>query len=179
MTRKPCPGCRKEADRPVGGVCRECEDFLRAGRASAEAASRKREKTSYYRLSRDWPHIFHLNGAAIKNLPHALQDLARAVMSPATKTVTPYDEKVLELPRSGEGITYFTTYDRDATVWSCSKRVAEAIEKMDLALREALRLAYEDGKREGSSFLMQLARGNISVNQLTQQAIDSRYDTDR
>lgn len=174
-TKKPCHGCGQAAWRNVDEVCSDCKDILRVGRAVKLKSGVGVEKGKMFRLTKDWPTIYAPTGDpdTTKNLKKAFEELARASLKPVLSGKKPYDKDVAELPPSGGLVTYFSTFDEAATVWTGTKRVVDAISKLDLSLRKALLVVHKDGERKGSDLLMQLASGKISISELTEATIEA------
>lgn len=174
-TYHPCHGCGKTVRRPVEKVCAECEAILRSGRAQKESDDRKSDKGRIFRLTREWPMIYAPTGNpdTTKNLLRAFETLSRACLKPSKSKITPYDKDVAELPPKGGIVTYFSTFDPDATLWAGTQRVADAITKLDLAVRRTIQEVYKAGEESGSNMLMQLAGGKVSIAELTDAQIEA------
>jgi hypothetical protein len=170
-TRKPCPGCGKDARRSTGSVCDECVNLIRLGRAVQEERRRKEDGPHLYRLTREWPGFYR----APATLMRAFEELARASLRPCRIPVKPYDESVWELPASDpkHGVNYFSTYDERAEVWAGTTRLGMAIERLDREVRGALSEAYRQGEEDGQNLLRQIAGGAVSVAELTEKSIEA------
>jgi len=82
------------------------------------------------------------------------------------------DSGVEPLPPASNSVHY-SSWDAGASLWTGSRRLADALTAMDTAIRAAILEAYHNGKEEGSDLLMQLAGGQVSVNDLTEAQIEA------
>jgi hypothetical protein len=176
-TWKPCPGChQKTGHRPVDSVCKNCIELIQLGCAVQEEGVRKEDKQKLYRLSGDWPSIYSPARESVppeKNeLLIAFLALARAAMHPAKTKTEPYDESVEALPPASRQVHY-CSYDERATLWTGNFRLAEAITRLDTAVRKAILDSYHEGEISGSDLLMRLASGKISMAEITDAHIEA------
>jgi hypothetical protein len=177
-TFKPCPGCGEESYRSVNKVCHACEGLINAGRAVEAEKSAKvekgRGKGKVYRLSKKWPGIYNPGSSAEnrRTLEKALEELARAALKPLKSTRYAYDDGIAALPPASNSVHY-CSYEEGASLWTCTQRLADSITKLDQAVRDAVLEAYEEGKTEGSNMLMALAKGEVSISELTEAQIEA------
>lgn len=148
-------------------MCSKCENLIRAGRAVEEQKGRKEAKGRIVVLCAEWPPIQVYGAPEIaRKLEGAMRELAKCALTPVPAPHVRYERDLPKVPPH-HGRTYFTTDPSGETYWKAPKRTTDAITALDDALREALRAIYEEGKREGSNLLMQLAKGEISVRELS------------
>jgi hypothetical protein len=150
--------------------------LLLLGLAVKEGAAPK-DEPHLYRLTAEWPGIYWPSDGDSeeglhKKLNAAFLALAQAALKRAKTRIKPYDEKVIALP-SKDQANYFSTYDEGASVWAGSQRLAKAIEKLDLHVREAVMDAYEAGERSGQNLLKQIAGGHVTIAELNEAHIES------
>ncbi len=169
-TKKLCHGCGKSVLRPVNSVCKECRALLRAGAAAAQP---EKGPARLFRLTEEWPS-FYSPETSTKGLTDAMGRLARAVMR--RDGADPYGKSVSELPPSGGKVTYFSTYDEKASAWRGTARTTNALIWLDDEIRKALSEAFHAGKKDGQNLLMSIARGEVSINELTRASIEGSHD---
>jgi len=173
-TWKPCHGCgEKTGWRPVNTLCGPCKTALQAGRGMKASEEDRAEKVKIYRLTPEWPGIYS-PGREGRDMELAFAEVARTGMRRARSRQDPYDKTMLELPPSGRGVNYFSTHDKRAPLWVGTKRFASALTRLDRVVRETVSKVYKTGKEEGSDLLMQLARGEISVDQISNEHLKGR-----
>lgn len=172
-TTKPCHGCGGTNWRYATRLCEECAQLLTLGRAvklnekhQAEEANR-----TLYRLVPDWPHFMVREDAVRKELVAAFMDLTRRVLRPSRSRIKPYDKRVTPLPSEERGRTYYTTFYEKALTYEGSKATGKAIERLDEAVRDAIRSQYDQGLEDGGDLLRQLARGEITVAKLNEETM--------
>lgn len=174
-TFKPCPGCRGTDYRSPRDVCDKCKKALAIGYAHMEQVEvdGKREPKKLFRLE-DWP-TFHCVGDkfAQEDLLEAFRHLARKVLRRSMKNVKPYDESVTPLPTEKMGRTYFSTYNEAAVVYEGTETVAHAIDRLDMAVREAVRVANDLGEEDGKNFIRQVIAGKVTMEDITEQTIEA------
>lgn len=175
-TFKPCPGCHEEKGyRGVNDVCSDCQSALRAGRAVKQEDQAKAEARKLFRLTEEWPSFYIPSGDPTtgRKLRKAFEELARAAMKPVRSRKEPYTKDVQSLPPTSDLCHYFSTHDPRATVWTGTARLAGAIVDLDDQVRKALALSREIGEQDGSNFIMQIAKGKLSMNDLTEATIEA------
>lgn len=175
-TYKPCHGCgQKDRYRAVNEVCNDCKAALRAGRAVVQETETQAEKGLLFRLTQEWPGFYIPSGHAEtgQNLRRAFEKLARAALRAVRSKKDPYSQGVESLPPTSDLCHYFSTHDPKATLWTGTRRVADAITELDLHVRKSLAIAREIGERDGSDFIMQIARGKLSINDLNEATIEA------
>jgi len=160
----------------VDNVCKQCQEAIQLGRAIQAEQDRKEDKQNLYRLGGEWPSIYRPMRESIKpeedELCLAFLNLAKTAMRPAKTKVKPFDESTQALPPAGRQVHY-CSYDERATLFTGPKRLAEAITRLDAAVRKSLLDSYHEGKIEGSNLLTQLAQGNVSIAELTDAQIEA------
>ncbi len=173
-TYKPCHGCGSTGWKSVNTLCEPCQGLIRAGEAMKQEEEAKLEKGFVFRLSKEWPGIYSpgMDLGARRLLEKAFEELARAVLKPLKSKKGPYSDGVIELPEHGPKVHY-CSYERGATLWAGTKRAAKALTDLDRQIRVNLLLAHEDGKKEGSDLLMQLAKGEVTIRELTDAQIEA------
>lgn len=172
-TYKPCHGCGEKGWRYTDRLCDECAKLLSLGKAVKMDTDHKAEASeeALFRLVPDWPHFFVADDDLRKELVEAFQALTRRVLSPSKSHRDPYAKDVSPLPSETRGRTYYTTFYRKALVYKGPSATGKAIDRLDLAVRAALRSQREDGIRHGGDLLAQLARGEITVNKLNEETM--------
>lgn len=174
-TYKPCHGCGKEGYRATNEVCSDCKALLRVGQAVKQEDQEKAEVGKLFRLTEEWPSFYIPSGdpTAGRALRRAFETLARSALKRVRSKVDPYTDGVEALPPTSDLCHYFSTYDPKATVWTGTARLGAALTELDLQVRKALALVKEIGEKDGSNLLLQIAQGNISVNDLTEASIEA------
>lgn len=172
-TYKPCHGCGEKGWRYADRLCDKCAELLSLGKAvkidAEHQADNKDEEL--FRLVPDWPHFFVHDDAVRRELVEAFQTLARRVLRPSKSHRDAYAKDVSPLPTESRGRTYYTTFYEKALVYKGSVATGKAIDRLDLAVRAALRSQREDGVRHGGDLLAQLARGEITVKKLNEETM--------
>jgi hypothetical protein len=173
-TFKPCPGCGESGYRSVNKVCKACEGLINAGKAVKAEEEAKAEKGKVFRLSKEWPGIYNPGSTAENRraIEKAWEDLARAAMKPIKTTRRAYDEGITPLPPASRSVHY-CSFEEGASLWTGSQRLADSITKLDQVVRDAILEAYHEGKIEGSNMLMALAKGEVSIADLTEAQIEA------
>lgn len=172
-TYKPCHGCGEKGWRYAERLCEKCASLLSLGRAVKMDADHQVEskKEALFRLVPDWPHFFVHDDAVRRELVEAFQALARRVLRPSKSHRDAYAEGVSPLPMESRGRTYYTTFYEKALVYKGPAATGKAIDRLDLAVRAALRSQREDGVQHGGDLLGQLARGEITVKKLNEETM--------
>jgi hypothetical protein len=177
-TFKPCPGCKQEQGyRGTNDVCDDCQALLRVGRAVTQEQEAQAEKGVLFRLTEEWPTFYIPSGEPETGakLRRAFEKLARTGLRAARSKSDPYMKGVEPLPPTSDLCHYFSTYDPRASLWTGTRRLAEAITELDLQVRKALSRAREIGEEDGKNFIMQIAQGKLSMNDLTEATIEAGY----
>jgi hypothetical protein len=174
-TRKPCHGCGQEVWRAATEVCDECKALLRAGRGVTQEDQVQASKGPLFRLTEEWPGFYIPSGEPGdgRRLRKAFEVLARTALRAVRSKKQPYGEGVESLPPTGDLVHYFSTYDPKASLWTGTRRLADAIVELDIQVRKALELSRTIGEKDGSNLLMQIAQGKLSVNDLTDASIEA------
>ncbi len=177
-TYKPCHGCGSKGWKSVNTLCEPCQGLLRAGKALKRATEVEAEKKTAFRLSREWPLIYipSSDTEVSRRLERALAEVARVALKPLRSKKDPYSKGVLELPPQN-GRTFSNSNTSTATLWTGTERAAKALITLDERIREAVDHAYAEGKRDGSNFLMQIAKGEISIRELSDAHIEAGRNT--
>lgn len=172
-TYKPCHGCGEKGYRHADRLCDKCAELLSLGNAVKTDAEHQTEskKEALFRLVPDWPHFFIHDDAVRRELVEAFQELTRRVLRPSKSHRDAYAKDVSAIPTESRGRTYFTTFYRKAVVYKGAAATGKAIDRLDLAVRAALRSQREDGVRHGGDLLAQLARGEITVTKLNEETM--------
>jgi hypothetical protein len=172
-TYKPCHGCGGTLWRYADRLCEKCASLLSLGRAVKmdEDHQTESKEEALFRLVPDWPHFFVQEDAVRRELVEAFQALARRVLSPSKSHRDAYAKNVFPLPAETRGRTYYTTFYEKALVYKGPSATGKAIDRLDLAVRAALRSQHDAGLREGGDLLAQLARGEISVKKLNEETM--------
>ncbi len=165
---KPCPGCKEMVWHETGGVCYACKrDLDHVIEMNQRVAKLRSDGTAAtYRFSTvpHWnPGIYP--GPDFKDHDDYRELLRNLVVAVATE-VFPQDtadrdnrqaEELLDAERN--------PYDNSARdTLAINPTVANAIRALDKWCRQALPAAYNAGKGHGSKVLMQLASGNLTIN---------------
>ncbi len=159
-------------------LCEPCQGLLRAGKALKRATEVEAEKKTMFRLAGEWLPIYipSSDTGVSRRLEQALAEVARVALKPLKSKKDPYSKGVLELPPQN-GRTFSNSYTKTATLWTGTKRAANALIKLDERIREAVGHAYKEGKRDGSNFLMQIAKGEVSIRDLSDAHIEAGLNT--
>lgn len=131
------------------------------------------KEEALFRLVPDWPHFFVQDDAVRRELVEAFQALARRVLHPSKSHRDAYAKGVSPLPTETRGRTYYTTFYEKALVYKGPAATGKAVDRLDLAVRAALRSQRDDGVRHGGDLLGQLARGEITVKKLNEETLKS------
>jgi hypothetical protein len=131
------------------------------------------KKEALFRLVPDWPHFFVRDDEIRKELVEAFQALTQRVLSPSWLHRDAYAKDVTPIPSETRGRTYYTTFYEKALVYKGPAATGKVIDRLDLAVRAALRSQRDDGVRHGGDLLGQLARGEISVKKLNEETMRS------
>jgi hypothetical protein len=177
-TFKPCPGCRGTRHRGAGDVCDDCKKALAIGYAHLEqtAIDGKKEPKKLFRLTADWPtFVCVMDPFAQNDLRDAFKRLARQVFRRSMKNVAPYDDAVIQFPKEKHDIhrSYFSTYDEEAVVYEGTESMAHAIDRLDTAVRAALRTASDKGEESGREFIRQVVQGKVTMADITEETIEA------
>lgn len=172
-TYKSCHGCGETGWKPVNSLCKRCEADLRAGQAVKAVDEEKLGGRLVFRLTPTWPPVYcpGLGYERSKALGEAFAVLARAVFPLLKSRKEPYGSGVKPFPPTSERRHYTTTYEDGAVLVTAKKKTADALLKVDTLVREALFAVQEDGKRDGQNLLLQLARGEMTVKQLSDEHV--------
>jgi hypothetical protein len=172
-TYKPCHGCGAKGWRYADRLCDECAKLLSLGRAVKMDADHQAEskEEALFRLVPDWPHFYVHDDDIRKELVEAFQALTRRVLRPSKSHRDAYAKDVSPLPSETRGRTYFTTFYEKALVYKGPAATGKAIDRLDLAVRAALRSQRDNGVRQGGDLLGQLARGEITVKKLNDETM--------
>lgn len=175
-TYKPCHGCGGTLWKPVSTLCEECQGLLRAGKAVMQEKEAKAEKGCVFRLPGEWPPFYIPSGdnAVSLRLGKALGTLARRTLKALKSSKDPYAKGVVEVPPQG-GSSYSNSNSRTTTLWAGPKGAGAALVSLDEAMREALLHSYHAGKGDGQNFLMQIAKGEISIRDLNEAHIEGNH----
>jgi hypothetical protein len=128
-------------------------------------------KETLFRLVPDWPHFSVQDDAVRRELVEAFKALARRVLRPSKSHRDAYAKGVSPIPSETRGRTYYTTFYEKALVYKGPEATGKAIDRLDLAVRAAVRSQREDGIRHGGDLLGQLARGEITVKKLNEETL--------
>lgn len=174
-TYKPCHGCGGTRWRYADRLCDDCAKLLSLGRAVKMDDDHKAESSdgALFRLVPDWPHFYVQDDAIRRELVEAFQALARRVLRPSKSHRDAYAVGVSPLPSETRGRTYFTTFYEKALVYKGPAATGKAIDRLDLAVRAALRSQKESGEREGKDWIMQIASGKMSMSELNEATIEA------
>lgn len=172
-TYKPCHGCGEKGWRYATRLCDKCAALLSLGRAVKIDADHQAEskEEALFRLVPDWPHFFVRDDEIRRELVEAFQALTCRVLRPSKSHRDAYAKGVTPIPSETRGRTYYTTFYEKALVYRGPAATAKAIDRLDLAVRAALRSQREDGVRHGGDLLGQLARGEITVTKLNEETM--------
>jgi hypothetical protein len=129
------------------------------------------KEEALFRLVPDWPHFFVSDDEIRRELIEAFQALTRRVLRPSKSHRDAYAKDVSPIPTETRGRTYYTTFYEKALVYKGSAATGKAIDRLDLAVRAALRSQRENGIAHGGDLLGQLARGEITVKKLNEETM--------
>jgi hypothetical protein len=177
-TRKPCPACgRPMGHRPKDGVCRRCQNLLqRAILAILEDVTKTGEVAlkvkSYGYREGDYSIGMRFDGPRY-SLEEWFQKLVLLVSRPAEDVEEEWLTHGRILPSAaGHSSDYRGPWRLFVPA------VAEALEKLDQAIRAALIDASATGRERGANILASLASGEITVDELNRQTIGRRKETE-
>lgn len=172
-TWKECPGCGEKGRRTRDKVCSACERLLAIGRAVKDEDLKKADKGATFRLSASWPSIYSPGGdPGDRSLEKAFQEVAQAALKRLKSKVDPYQKDGEALPPASNSVHY-NSHDIGASLWTGSRRLADALTALDTAVRQAILDAYKSGEEAGADLLLRLAGGHVSVNDLTEAQIEA------
>lgn len=153
-SKQPCPGCGEVVyGRAVKDVCRKCEILLeRAGWMEEQLSKLDGDEIVVSFGKRPhWNEFIYTHSSTGRNLSDILQRLANAG-SRSTLTCNAEFNLLGKIEYSGGK---YVVMSRD---------LAEAVRDLRVAVQDALKLEYEQGKKDGQNLLKQLADGDIAVN---------------
>lgn len=151
---KPCPGCKKVAlGRAAKDVCQVCEERLEKAERMERILSALSDDEIVVKFARfaHWNEYIYTKSGAGRNLMDMFQCVALAGSRPSVEFSSEF--RLLGSIDSG-GTAYAVM----------SHGLAEAIRDLRMAVGEALKLEYEQGKADGHNLLMRLASGDLSMN---------------
>lgn len=195
MTRKPCPGCGKTSDeyggipfRETGSVCEGCKRKLREADEYRELQKNKKEKMMLVAatergISHYWPSYYGLGPMnhsgydhARDNLRDAMRLLTLELIEPALESIYNYSERT-EAPRVYRDIRLSKCKRGCGDHWDGRELYFihpmqhQRINELDHAICDAIRAAYFSGKADGQNFLMNIASGEISMQEMNKASI--------
>lgn len=176
-TQKPCPGCHKPGLRDADSVCYECKKKLE----EAEMARKQQEQDSGHQ-------IYHVPGAdrfpnyhiPARFLHEDIRGRMRAISVIMEALVYSIGLPVLGRYFPSNNLFYYpkgyrVEYSSRSTYLLFKPETAQAIDQLDTAIQTALEAAYQVGKQDGSRLLMQLADGELTVNEFNKQVEPSKH----
>jgi hypothetical protein len=177
MTRRgenPCLICRELASGPKGGtVCPECVRKVEAYDAMREQAHRGAVSI---RL-RQYPYVPSSSGGMRRDekatqLENLLRDLRLALDRPSTRRGWGTWAAPGELAPEFEGKPRERgmVEDRDQTAFNVDARLAQFLLDLEPMIQHAIREAEENGKKQGSNLLAQLAAGELTSAEFEKRA---------
>ena len=166
-TRDPWPCCDRPADdtvgRPKERICEACRNLIRTGEDALERQKNVGEQR--YR----WPEVRHMwpqyYGDYEFGTTDTREDLGTAMFNLVTALATRAHER--QWKRKHQPVLdCANTHTRylDTVEVMLNAKTRELLNKLDVAIRAALTQGYAEGKARGRSTLLQLANGELSMN---------------
>ena len=174
-TTKACPGCKQEGLRDADSVCYHCRLKLQEAEKIREYQARQQNQ-QVYRIPVNFPlyvvSVSSLNSDNVWKHLRALTDiLARLVRSPGIgvpavgEALYAQEHRLFHDPKRNR--TDDSSHDDRKVIQT---ETAQLIGELDTLLQQSLEAAYQAGKQDGSSLLLQLASGELSVADFNKQA---------
>ena len=166
---EPCHGCGSENQHPKGQLCNECSKELTEARLinAAAKANPARSVRRFPKADRSHDVMGYygnrIDSAASRGLQQAIVDLAWTVVTEAGYVHNA--DGLLPLHRDSGYI--------DSYVWADNAFV-EKLNALDVAIRTALENVARNNRQEGQSLLLQLASGELSMNDFDKQTTKRR-----
>lgn len=158
-SKKPCPGCGQvKGGRSASKVCRECEVLLeRAGWMEEQLAELDEDEIVVsFGKGAHWNQYIYTRSDTGRDLVDIFQRIANAGSRPALTYKAKFNLLGV-IDAFGEKCVVMT------------EPLAEAIRDLRIAVQDALKLEYEQGKKDGQNLLRQLADGDISINDFNKE----------
>lgn len=153
---KPCPGCEKtETSRPAKEVCRHCKNLLKHAAWMEAQMSKLADDEIVVRYGKraNWNEYIYSHSDEGRKLMDIFQRIAMAGSMPSVMFSAEFN---LLGETEGAGAAQYAKMTRP---------LAEAIRDLRIAVCEALKAEYQAGKKDGHSFVMRLASGDLSINE--------------
>lgn len=153
---KPCPGCGEvDSSRPAKEVCRACKHLLQRAKWLEEELSKLGDDKVVVKFGKlpHWNEYIHTKSDVGRGLMDIFQRLAEAGSCPSA--VHSSEFRLLGKIDAFSGARYAVMLSP----------LAEAIRDLRVAVGEALKLEYEQGKKDGHNLLFRLASGDLSGNE--------------
>ena len=178
----PCCGADPETDygRPKGGICRVCLEYIEMGKESEKRSALAGDKPyTWAREAHWWPGYygqydfsdedrrdFRSRTGAQDVLTDSMYVLVNELSTPAKGAVL--DERyfapnVKTMGRLLDCKQTHARYDGTMAVM-INQGIRDRLNNLDAAIRRALESVYKEGLRKGGSVLLQLAGGDLTVN---------------
>lgn len=168
-TKKPCHGCGAEGWRPVDEVCRDCKESLRRSREITEALEKNTE-LKHYAFAHAYYALPYIPKASLmgedpgRDFQKAFQDLLKEI-------AVPFDtDRRYFAQGSAAVVDGIKTTDLSGT-YSLAPAMRNLLNDLYQAAKEMARIAFENGKQEGQSLMLGLARGEVSIESFNKQAV--------
>ena len=158
-----CPGCGEEYRRVVG-ICNDCKGAIERA---------KLDKTPMEEVSIHQGDFFHYIPADFSgdaeyrhDLEHRLGDaLTEVLMGPGTRKLDTWGYGNRVIPS-------WSRSDRTTTANAClqiAKTQADGLDKLAKLLKEIFDRQRLEGRKEGKSLLVQLAQGEVTIDEFTER----------
>ncbi len=173
-TKKPCPGCGEtDIYRRASSVCQQCQRDLKFAREAREDKRRGAEESRhrYYLPPEGWERAIKLSAHDAE--PHIRGAVARMLARVARlldEPLTPGTQYSIE---DADPPYHNCVYKRDFSynvTWHEHQFTDAAVAQLRalaLAIESAIKSAYENGYKDGQGFVARLAKGEISIAELT------------
>lgn len=159
-TKEPWPCCGKAVEyqrKKTDGLCADCSDLMADGRKFRELAARGDEKSFMW-----WQRAYAMPSCGDRNVDEALHALVGV-----SADVRLDDSADWNAPKMIE-----SNHER-AHDWRCEVRATQAlrdaVNELHAQIRTALTNRYAEGKERGSSLLLSLQAGEITVGEFEQK----------
>lgn len=173
-TTKPCPGCGGSTPRQPDRVCIRCVTDITIGREERAIARTALGPLVLYRLREgEWPGYF-VPAKQQKDLCSSMFRMAFECLTPSRDEWDPWSKDVIEIPEQSGQVHYFSTYSDNPLVMVGRSSQVAAINALDEAIRNAIAAVREEARQDGKNMLLQLARGEVTISQLNEEAIGRR-----
>lgn len=163
-TKKPCHGCGLGGNRPQDKVCAECRRLMEDGKLYRRQLKKDESREFYQMVWRDYvlPHIFM--GGSHRS------DAADEFKQKFFELLKVLGDEVKGEYRTGKEPLILGTESFEGVV-SMRKEVRDLLNDCYHLVLEIANQAQENGLQKGHSFLLRLAKGEVSVEQYNEATV--------